>query len=321
MNVLITSAGRRTSLLQAFQQAAHRRGGKLFAGDMDGLAPALYLADEAIRLPSVRDPEYISSLLELTERRRINLLVPTIDTELPLLAKAAPAFADRGCHALVSSAELVSIAADKWETVRAFRSQGIRVPRSWLPEDLPQAALPEHLFVKPRDGSASRNIHAVHRDQLMQLLPRVLDPLIQEEVKAPEITIDALLSLSGQPIHYVPRLRIRTVGGESIQGVTLPDAPTGPWIRRVLEVVVSLGGRGPITLQAFMSEEGPLFSEINPRFGGGVPLTFAASGQYPEWIMQILEGKDVEPRLGEYKTGLYMTRHYTELFTEAPLWR
>jgi carbamoyl-phosphate synthase large subunit len=321
MNVMITSAGRRTTLLRAFLEAAHRRGGKVFGGDIDALAPALSLADQPIGLRRVRDPEFIPDLLRVVERHGIRLLVPTIDSELMVLAEAAPAFARVGCQALISAPELVRVASDKWETACIFRERGIRVPRSWLPETLEEGRLPDSLFLKPRDGSASQHTYRAERSRLHEVLPRVPHPIIQEEIIAPEVTIDALLDLCGRPIHYVPRLRIRAVGGESIQGVTLADDDLREWILRVLAVVSALGGRGPVTLQAFLTPEGPVFLEINPRFGGGFPLTLAAGGQYPEWLLAMLEGREVPPRLGAYKRNLYMTRSYTEIFTEKPLWQ
>jgi carbamoyl-phosphate synthase large subunit len=155
MNVMVTSAGRRTTLLRAFLEATHRRGGKVCAGDIDGLAPALYLADQAIGLRPVRDPEFIAHLLGVVEKQGIRLLVPTIDSELRVLAESAPAFARLGCQALISAPELVRVASDKWETARVFGERGIRVPRSWLPEMVADAELPASLFLKPRDGSAS----------------------------------------------------------------------------------------------------------------------------------------------------------------------
>ena len=85
MNVLITSAGRRVSLLRAFQEQTAARNGGTFAGDQDPLAPALHLADDAFVLPPIEDPTYIDALLSIVKRRKIKLLVPTIDTELPFL--------------------------------------------------------------------------------------------------------------------------------------------------------------------------------------------------------------------------------------------
>lgn len=320
MNVLLTSAGRRTSLLSDLRAATHRRGGMVLAGDMDGLAPALFMADEAVKLPPVLDPDYVPYLLELVRRYEIKLVVPTIDTELPVLARAATSFAEHGCRALVSALGLIGICHDKYLTVQAFRTRGIRVPASWLPEELESADLPERLFLKPRNGSASQHTYRSKRDELSRILPWVPNPIIQEEVRAVEITIDALLDWTGRPVHYVPRTRTRTIGGESIQGVTLPDDTLCDWICRVLTVVGDLGGNGPITLQAFLTDGEPTLSEINPRFGGGVPLTLAAGGDYPEWLLLELEGKTLAPRIGDYRRNLYMTRYYSELFVEGPRW-
>jgi carbamoyl-phosphate synthase large subunit len=213
---------------------------------------------------------------------------------------------------------MVAAASDKWCTEQIFRKHGIRTPRSWLPTALP-ADLPERLFVKPRDGSASAHAYRTPSTHLSGTLVRVPNPIIQEELAGQEITVDALISLEGLPIHYVPRLRIKTVGGESVQGMTLPDEDLRGWLVRVMEVAAGLGARGPITIQAFLTDNGPVLTEINPRFGGGFPLTYAAGGSYPEWVVRMVSGERLEPRIGEYRRGLYMTRHYVERFVEAPL--
>jgi carbamoyl-phosphate synthase large subunit len=319
LSILITSAGRRTSLLKAFLEAAHRRGWRVLAGDLDPLAPALYLADRGLPLPPVLSADYVRTLLELVEQENIRLVVPTIDTELPVLAQNVKAFAVKGCVALVSSSRLIKIAGDKWLTVKSYADAGISTPRSWLPQNV-NGNLPENLFLKPRDGSASQHAYAITRSQLARLLGQVPNALIQEKLEGPEITIDALLDLKGQPIHFVPRVRIRTMSGESIQGVTIDDDELRAWLLKILGVTAALGGRGPITLQAFLTPRGPVFSEINPRFGGGFPLTEAAGGHYPDWILRDLEEEKLAPCFGEYRKNLYMTRYYVEHFTEQPLW-
>ena len=319
-SIILSSAGRRTCLLKAFREAAHRRNWQVIAGDRDPLAPALYFADQAVSLPCVNSPDYIPALLALVAKKRTGLIIPTIDTELLVLAEHIEAFAKHGCDVLVSSPELVRISRDKWLTVRTFSSAGFATARSWLPSEINGDHLPKELFVKPRDGSASQNAYAVKRDALAQILSFVPNPIVQEKLEGQEITIDALLDLSGRPIHFVPRTRIRTMSGESIQGVTLSDVELREWVTAILELASRLGGRGPLTLQAFLTRSGPVLSEINPRFGGGFPLTLAAGGNYPEWILQDLGNNPVSPCFGTYRKGLYMTRYYVEHFTEAPLW-
>ena len=320
MNVLITSAGRRTSLVKAFAEAVHRRGGLVMAADIDGLAPALYVADRALRVPPVRDPGYIDALLEAVTAYKVSVIVPTIDPELPTLSEHRERFSEHGCTVLVSSPCLVRIANDKWLTFREFSARGFRVPRSWLPGEFEVGELPAQLFTKPRDGSASQHAYQASPETLEHVLALVPNPIIQEYVPGMEVTVDALLDMSGRPIHYVVRQRIRTVGGESVEGVTLPPETVHEYLVRLLGAIGTLGGIGPITVQLFLDAHGPVLSEINPRFGGGFPLAWAAGARYPEWILDMVEGKMLEPRLGQYKVGLYMTRYYAEIIRESPLW-
>ncbi len=319
VNVLISSAGRRTSLVEAFRRAVEPGGGLVIAADIDPLAPALYAANVAIPIPPISSDEFLPSLLEAAVGNDVALVIPTIDTELGPLASGAGRFADEGVRALISSEELVASTGDKVVAAGFFARLGIATPETWLPAELPDRP-PERLFVKPRRGSASSHCYPVERDRLDSILELVPDPVIQGHLPGSEITIDVLFDFGGEPLHYVPRRRIRTLGGESIQGETLPPAPYSSWIVDVLHKLGAEGAVGPITLQAFDTVDGLILTEVNPRFGGGVPLAFAAGGDYPTWLLNLAEGKAVEPRLGDYRVGLRMTRSMREFFVEEPLW-
>jgi carbamoyl-phosphate synthase large subunit len=318
--LLLTCAGRRTSLLKSFLSASHRRAGRTFAADSNRLAPALYFADAAFSLPSVLAPEYIQELLALVDRDNLSLIVPTIDTELRVLSRNSALLEERHCCPLVSSPNLIHLTSDKWLTFLAGTEAGISVPRSWLPQNIDVRDLPAQIFIKPRDGSASQHTYSTQPAKLSEILPLVPNAIIQERLEGDEITIDALLTLDGRPIHYVPRRRIRILAGESIEGVTIDDGDLRAWVLRVLDFASAMGGRGPLTIQAFLTRNGPVLTEINARFGGGFPLTQAAGGDYPEWILQDLAGERIEPRFGNYRRGLYMSRYYVEQFIEEPLW-
>jgi carbamoyl-phosphate synthase large subunit len=319
MNVLLTCAGRRTSLLALFRDAVRPRGGRVCAADADSLAPTMLQADVAVAVPPLGDEAYVPALRDAVSTHDIDLVVPAIDPELSVLHGARSVLTEAGAYALVSDTPLLEIAADKWRTVCHFDDAGIRTPASWLPADVNRAALPDPVFVKPRHGSSSTGARAVPLRHLDAALDQVDAPILQSVVDAPEITVDALFDLCGTLVHYVPRLRLRTIGGESVQGRTLPDDVCGDWLREVLAEVGRLGARGPITLQAFLTRDTPTLSEINPRFGGGFPLAHEAGAHYPEWIVQMVDGGpgdiSVSSRLGDYEPGLCMTRAYTERYT------
>jgi carbamoyl-phosphate synthase large subunit len=319
MNVMITSAGRRTLLLSAFKDAVKRIGGYVVVGDIDSLAPALYLADRWVKLPPVANKNYIEALKECVKNYNIGLLIPTIDTELLVLSMNGKQFKDLGCEVVISSPDFIKTSQDKWETVNHFDMVGIRTPESWLPSgDL--RGLPSNIFIKPRTGSASQNTYNIHKDQLKAFLSVVPNPILQEYLPYEEITIDSLLDHDGNLIHYVPRKRIKTVGGESIQGVTITDSGYTDWFIKLFKEIAKAGGYGPLTIQAFLGPDGPILSEINPRFGGGFPLAYAAGGRYPQWIVELIKKGTISPRIGEYKKGLHMTRYYSEIFFENPVW-
>lgn len=321
MNVFIIAAGRRTSLVRAFAADIHERGGFLYAGDVDGLAPALEFADVAIQTLRTDEAGYLDHLLETVSKHEIALIIPTIDADLPILAAAATDFLERGCRVAASTPDFVSTTLDKHRTGIAFGGAGIHVPWTWLPRLGTMDLLPADLFVKPRSGSASQDTFRITQRDLPPVLALQTDPLVQELLTGPEITIDALLDLSGVPIHYVPRLRIRTLAGESVQGVTIAHDPAiEDWIQRLLQICSILGAAGPLTIQAFLTPSGPVLSEINPRFGGGFPLAMKAGAAYPAWLLDMAAGQTICPRLGDYEAGLYMTRYHVEHFTRQPRW-
>ena len=65
---------------------------------------------------------------------------------------------------------------------------------------------------------------------------------------------------------------------------------------------------------------GPVLIEVNPRFGGGFPLTHAAGGDYPAWLLDEMAGATSPQRFGAYREGLYMTRYMVEHFTDELRW-
>ena len=321
MNILVLSAGRRTSLVTLFKGALLPLGGSVVAADIDGLAPAALIADSAFCVPRVQDPAYKEAILDLVSTNRISAVIPTIDTELAPLEGMKVALGELGCVAVVGDSELLRVAADKLITAASFGDAGFRVPRWWHEGEADQAVEAGcELFIKPRFGSSSADAYAVDPGQLISTMTQVDRPIIQERIRAPEVTVDAFLDFDGRPIHYVPRRRLKTVGGESVQGVTIDDEESGDWLRSVMEHLSALGGIGPVTIQYFDDDDGPILLEVNARFGGGFPLGHAAGAVYPEWIVTLLRGEKVEPSLGSYERGLYMTRTLTEQFVSSPLW-
>ncbi len=135
--------------------------------------------------------------------------------------------------------------------------------------------------------------------------------MVQTLCAGEEFSIDVFCDLESRCLNAVPRTMIESKGGESIKGMTIRDPVLIEVGRHVAETV---GLVGPANIQCFREPDGThLVTDINPRFGGGFPLPTAAGSRYPELALALAAGERPEPRLGDFREGLVMTRFFSEL--------
>jgi carbamoyl-phosphate synthase large subunit len=310
VTVLFTGAGRRVELLRAFRAAHTALGleGRIVAVDADPLAPALQAADAYELVPRSDDGDYVGALLGVCRAHGVDLVFPLIDNDIPVLAEAAPRFAGAGARVGTMAPEGARTASDKWATARILSEAGVEGPRTWLPENLPALdSLTFPLYIKPRFGSGAKHTARIDdADELRVFMRRVPEPVIQEFLEGPEITCDLAYSLDGEFLGMCQRRRIEVRSGEVQKGVTVWDAHIARSCRTIGAALVA---RGPITIQCLFRDGQPCFTEINGRFGGGLPLAIAAGLDFPRWYLAVFAGIPVAlPEPGGYRQGLYLTR-------------
>jgi len=308
-NVLILSAGRRVELIEAFRAelGVLIPGAKVFAADLTPqLAPACQVADGAFSVPRATSAEYCDRIVDICIDNAIGMVIPTIDTELMVLSERVGDFTARGIHLVISSVELVANCRDKRKTAAFLEQLGIRSPRIY---DVENITFP--CFAKPYDGSCSvgaaivENKDSLTRDMLHN--PRMMFAELIGKDHA-EYTIDAYYNKSGQLCCLVPRERIEVRGGEVSKGATRKHALYEYLLPRLKTVV---GARGCLTFQFFTKLEGDsyLAIEINPRFGGGYPLSYAAGANYPGWLIrEYLLGEEIG-FFDQWESNLLMLRY------------
>ncbi|MBV8879796.1 MAG: hypothetical protein JO332_07530, partial [Planctomycetaceae bacterium] len=131
--VLISSAGRRVSLLRCFRSSAQALGIgiRILAVDLKpGLSAACGLADHCWSAPRCDDPAYVDHLLDLCRREHIDLVVPTIDTELQQLASSRPRFDQVHARLCVSDPEAIAVAGDKLRFTESLSRSDLPVPKT-----------------------------------------------------------------------------------------------------------------------------------------------------------------------------------------------
>jgi len=264
------------------------------------------VADMSFTAPRVNSSEYIDFLIDLCVRHSIGMLVPTIDTELLVLASHRARFAAAGISAVVSDPSLVAACRDKRLTAEVFTQIGIDQPAIYSKDTL---SFP--CFCKPYDGSCSIDAKAVHSPEM--LTPELLAneknmfmELIGKEFR--EYTIDAYFTDEGRLCALVPRERIEVRAGEVSKGVTRKHFVYDYMLDKLPKLE---GARGCITFQVFGNPDTRAVKalEINPRFGGGYPLSHEAGMDYPDWLIREFFLGESLPFRNDWEADLLMLRY------------
>jgi carbamoyl-phosphate synthase large subunit len=306
--VLFTCAGQRVDIVTAFGRA----GAVTLAVDASELAPALYAADRRELVPRVDDPAYVEALQALVEQHEVQLIVPLADIDHLVLALQRDGL---GALLLLPDAATIRICEDKHAAHCFFEERGIPTPPTWLPAELPDD-LDLPVLVKPRRGFASRHIYRARDRRELEFFLGYTDQvsMVQQVCKGEEFSIDVFCDLDGRCLNSIPRTMIESKGGESIKGMTIRDPELIDHGRRVAEALRIVG---PANIQCFREPDGSLpITDVNPRFGGAFPLPTAAGSRYPELALALAAGERPEPRLGEFREGVAMTRFFSQVVLE-----
>lgn len=285
LTLLFLNAGRRVELIRGFRRAFELLGldGRIVTTDVNGLAPALYLGDTHCWLPYSHDPAFLGQFLDLCQRENVGLIIPLIDPDLPVLAGNVEAIESTGAQVLVSPERVIDICRNKKKTYGFLKKNGFPTPQIFGEEQAGKHGFP--LIIKPLDGSASVNVFKINDSDELKFFARyVPNAVIQEFINGDEFTTDVFSDWSGNPIAAVPRRRLKVRAGE----VSVGRVERNPELEQICkEVAKWLGTVGPINIQAIQSGDSWQILEINPRFGGGSPLSMAAGMPMDQWAISM----------------------------------
>jgi carbamoyl-phosphate synthase large subunit len=315
-NVLLTAGSRRVPLVHAFRAGLRTVGvhGSVIVTDVNPLSPAVHVADRSYRVPMATDEAYLTELLTIVESEGVQLVIPTIDDELPIIAAARDQFKKAGARVVCSPADTAAVCNDKYATCTTLREAGIAAAKTYLPAQLSEE-LPLPLFIKPRAGRGAVGAFPVRSyEELDFFLRYVENPIVQEYLDGPEFTIDVLCDFDGRPLSIVPRERVVIRSGVTDRGRTVQDSR----LITIAETACAvMKFAGPINIQCRMRHEQPVIFEINARFSGGIPLTIQAGADFPTMLLKLALGRRVDPSIGAFRDDLWMTSFEQSFFVDG----
>ncbi|MDB5056403.1 MAG: hypothetical protein JWM44_4453 [Bacilli bacterium] len=313
MNFLMTSVGRRVSLMQYFKKELNAIGAKVIAIDSDSMASALYFADHYEIVPLITSPDYIDVLLGLCQKYDIQGIVTLIDPELSILTKHKQLFLSHGVTLVVSDPEVIEICFDKKQTYDYLTSFGISAVPTYSGFEEVETALKDGnlmfpMFAKPRRGSSSMGIQILYSEiDLNYRLGLGADDIFQPLMQGKEYCTDAYVDMvSEKPVSIFGKQKVLMRAGEADKSISVKDPELFDLVIRVLEV---LPIKGPVDMDFFKTEAGYVISEINPRFGGGYPHAYEAGQNFIQYLIKNLQGEPHESEIGQYQQGIVMMKY------------
>lgn len=320
ITILFSCIGRRVSLVNAFRDAARRLRTPLniLGVDASPLSPALQLCDQAFLVPPVNEDGYLRDMLRIIRDCRVEMLIPTVDLDLKILAANRGRFERLGCRVLVSRPEVIAICQDKRKAGEYWLKNRFDTPKTMsVASALRSRKLEYPRFLKPWDGYASRgNAVAHNREELAFYGRRIPNCIVQELIRGEEFTCDAFVDRHMQVRCVVPRRRLEVRSGEVSKARIVRDPVIMEQVARLVTVLGA--GPGVITIQLIRRPDGTLkFIEVNPRFGGGAPLSIRAGADFPRWLLQELLGQTPRIRFDGFEDGLLMLRYDEEVWVHS----
>ncbi|MBN1608785.1 MAG: ATP-grasp domain-containing protein [Polyangiaceae bacterium] len=292
--------------------------GRIIGLGYDPLDPGFYaegLLDGGAILPfpSAGREAVFHKLRHLKSEFGLEVLLPTLDSELRVVAALQPELTELGMAVLVPELECIEAASKARLPALAERAQ-LRVPESeaiTTPSAMGRLfdRLGAPLVVKGVYYGASiahnelEAVAAFHGHVAAWGLPAI----VQKHIQGEEYNVAALGDGTGRTVGAVPMRKMAlTDKGKAWAGVTIRDEQLLDTTRRVIE---ELEWRGGIEVELMReTKTGELYvMEINPRFPAWVHLATSAGQNFPFAAVRLAMGLAV-PTLGDYRVGTRFVR-------------
>ena len=233
--------------------------------DMEGI--------EFQRVPAAIDAGFMEALYGLAQKYQPALIIPSVTEELPILASGWRWQVEYPL--LLSQAEGIGIANDKYLTSQVLIRHGVRVPRFALPSHVKSIQDVEDrigwpCISKPRVGRGGRGV-AIREKEDFQVVSRLGDDhILQEFADGTDYAPNVYISRAGKPAAVVlekTELKEGRIGNaRSVRRVQEADVEA-----LAIAAAEALGLHGPVDVDIRRRQDGqPVVLEVNARFGANI---------------------------------------------------
>ena len=272
------------------------------------LADAVYL----LPYPSRGLEPFRERLLEIHEREKLDVVVPTVDAELPTFIQLEPELRAVGIGMMLPSREQFELRS-KVHLNELGERAGIEVPKTAVVSDVRELAkvherVPYPFYVKGvfygahLARSLDEAVVGFHKSVAQWGLPVI----VQQRIDGEEFDVVAVGDGDGGLIGAVPMKKtLLTDKGKGWAGIAVKD----PELLRVTEAFMRASSwRGPCEVEVIRDKEGVYhLLEVNPRFPAWCFMSAGAGMNLPLAVVQRAAGQTPDP-LGAFVPGTMFVR-------------
>lgn len=327
LRVLLCAAGRRPYLLRWFREGLRMNGieGSVILADGDRHAGGRQAADLFVHAPAVIDDHYTDWLRQTLEDHRVDLAISVNDFELSAwseLESEIPALVRLG-------RDQQSIAEDKAAMALALTGMGVGSPPTWVGSqvvaDPSVVGTADGYVVKSRYGSGSVGLTTCTSNELLAVVQQASDEvygrngaalagahaaldgvIVQPRIAGVEYGLDVVADLNTRYRATFAREKLVMRGGETDKAVTVDGSRFEEHGRAIAGL---LHHRGTVDADVLVDAEGQAWViDVNPRFGGGYPLTHVAGAHLPAAMIAWALGRDADASWLQYMAGVVASK-------------
>ena len=326
MNVLLTSAGRRAYIVDYFKKCTGVD--NVFASN-SSYSIALQRADGYFITPLIYSPNYIDSIINFCKEHSIKAVLSLFDIDLLVLAKNEQEFSKEGINLILAPANFVEICNDKYKTFEFCKELGLKTPKTYLHVNDVISAINDGeisfpIIMKPRWGMASMNIYKVETEEELVVFSKkckrdifnsylkyesAMTPdesiIYQEIIDGEEYGLDVINDLNGNYVATFAKQKVTMRSGETDLGRTANCKPFEDYAKILAE---HSKHKGILSVDCFKTDNGIYIIEMNCRISGHYPLAYLAGFNYPQLLVDWLNGRETDKSLLQFKEDLFIIK-------------
>lgn len=314
MNILITSVGRRSYMVNFFKNALNGKG-LVHVSNSSDITAAFQVADRSIVTPLIYDDNYIPFLLKYCKKNQIDILISLFDIDLYVLASHKEDFSKIGTKVIVSDPSFIKICNDKWLTYHYLKENKFNVPATYIElkdvvQDIHANVIRYPVIVKPRWGMGSLSIYIANNEEELQVFYKKIKKeiqnsyicyesqndvehsvMIQEFISGQEYGLDVINDLDGTYQNTIVRKKYAMRAGETDCAEIIEHKSLKQLGTKLGNIT---GHIANLDVDVLYDGNRAFILEMNARFGGGYPFSHIAGVDLPLAIVKWCKGEKVD---------------------------